>query len=80
MKGRSAKKRITLSKEQLIQKKVPVSIIKIKDVYKRKVKSNLKDKHKDSLSDKVIFQIIAKCLKDIPEEEYINKIPKKYLR
>ena len=74
-----AKKRI-ISNGATIRKVIPVSIVKVKDVYGKKIKNNLKDKYADSLTDKVIFEVMVKCLKDIDEKDFIKHIPKKYIK
>lgn len=66
--------------EKTIRKTVPISIIKITDVYKSKLQNRVKDKHKNSITDKVIFQIIHRNLQDIPDKDFFDKIPKKYLK
>ena len=79
MSGRKAKKRIT-SNTKTIRTTVPITLLQIRDKYKKKICNNIKDKHKGSLSNKIVFELILKCIKDIPEKEIINKIPKKYLK
>jgi len=72
MSGKKAKKKIPKT-EKTVRKAVPVSLIKIKDVFKSNILDNIKDKHKKSLCDVVVLEIMMKCLKDIPEKEYIKK-------
>lgn len=75
------KKRIP-AREKTVRKTVPTSLIKITDKYKKDIQSNLKPKHRDCLSDKVVLEIIMKSINDMPDQELLKialkKIPKKY--
>lgn len=66
------------SSGKTIRKVIPVSLITIKDKYKKHLERNIKEKYK--LTDKVVFEIIMKVIKDIPEKEFTKKVPKKYLK
>lgn len=75
------KKRIP-SKDKTIRKTIPISVVSITDKYKSDIKENLKDKHKDCLTDKVVLEIMMKSLNEMSDKEFLKvvmkKIPKKY--
>lgn len=70
------------SRSKSVRKLVPVTLLEVTDKYKREIQKNLKDKHKDALTDKVVLEIVLKSLNDMPDKklvEVIDKnIPKKY--
>lgn len=74
-----AKKRIPC-RQKTIRRVVPISIIKITDIYKSKLKKRVKDKHKNSISDRVVLEIFLKAAQEIDDKKFFDKVPKKYLK
>jgi len=70
------------SRSKSVRKVVPIDLIKVTDKYKKKIQENLKEKNRDSLSDKVVIEILMKSINEMPEKELLKivlkKIPKKY--
>ena len=70
------------SKEKTVRKTVPQSLISITDRYKTEIRKELKPKFQDSLTDKVVLEIILRGINNLPPKEILkvslSKIPKKY--